>query len=334
LFHFVCIRCAAEMHEQDPVLLFRRGNSSPVPLPQIYGDGPRVLGLETCEQFRRDVPASARHWAIAGLPNTGTNALHILLRENCPIRGDFQVPWKKHSFLHKSEDLKELPANSSWDFLPLVLVKDPVQWFASTCRMMYFPVRLLKGSCPSPLNISAGVIETTRFANLVELWSRWHREYWETNRSRLMIRSEDLLFLPEETVNTICTCVGGTPKLGKDFGTLESDPKWGTGHDHVNNRSQSLKQFKYMRSVEEQRLTEDDRWLFRKEVDREILAYFRYPMLSSGGDLSSHRTRTSFTFAESWSLESGITPASAVVVVTGLLAAFRCARCRHRHSRA
>lgn len=51
--------------------------------PAMYGNRPRVVGLESCKAYRAAVPVHLRRWAPAGLFNCGTNTLLKLMRENC-----------------------------------------------------------------------------------------------------------------------------------------------------------------------------------------------------------------------------------------------------------
>lgn len=51
--------------------------------PAMYGNRPRVVGLESCQAYRAAVPVHLRRWAPAGLFNCGTNTLLKLMRENC-----------------------------------------------------------------------------------------------------------------------------------------------------------------------------------------------------------------------------------------------------------
>merc|ERR1712136_288309 len=162
-----------------------------------YGKGPVIYGLDSCHRYRRKVPANRRTIAIAGMPNTGTNAMYKMLK-NCNVSYRWQVPWKKHLPYHSSAEY------DAKDLLPVVLIKDPLEWLASTCRKQYFKVRTGK-SCPSPIiNMSGTYFETATpethkpFNNIVELWSNWHLEYLAAEVPLLMIRTEDLLFNPLE----------------------------------------------------------------------------------------------------------------------------------------
>jgi len=244
-----------------------------------YGKGPVIYGLDSCHRYRRKVPANRRTIAIAGMPNTGTNAMYKMLK-NCNVSYRWQVPWKKHLPYHSSAEY------DAKDLLPVVLIKDPLEWLASTCRKQYFKVRTGK-SCPSPIiNMSGTYFETATpethkpFNNIVELWSNWHLEYLAAEVPLLMIRTEDLLFNPLDTLGAVCHCAGGTVASPDTFAVLESAPKWGKGHGTPSNRSEVLDRYTSERAALEQRLTEQDRETFHKFADAELMELFRYRLSS------------------------------------------------------
>lgn len=63
-----------------------------------YGT-PRVLGLETCEEYQKLIPFNRRNIGVAGTFNSGTNLLAALIDTNCRMelgtykRFFWQVPW-------------------------------------------------------------------------------------------------------------------------------------------------------------------------------------------------------------------------------------------------
>jgi hypothetical protein len=56
-----------------------------VNIVKVHGSEPVVYGLEHVSDLSRYGPAVDRHVAIAGMFNTGTNLLSILLQHNCAI---------------------------------------------------------------------------------------------------------------------------------------------------------------------------------------------------------------------------------------------------------
>ena len=50
---------------------------------KLYGEGPVVVGLETCEKFRTATPLDDASVGTAGIFNTGTNPFAMYLEANC-----------------------------------------------------------------------------------------------------------------------------------------------------------------------------------------------------------------------------------------------------------
>mmetsp|Transcript_24051 Transcript_24051/g.56870 ORF Transcript_24051/g.56870 Transcript_24051/m.56870 type:complete len:429 (-) Transcript_24051:1887-3173(-) len=51
--------------------------------------------------------------------------------------------------------------------------------------------------------------ETRNHDSLAHMWKDWYDEYYNVDWPRLMVRLEDLVFYPHETVRKICECVDG-----------------------------------------------------------------------------------------------------------------------------
>ena len=51
----------------------------------LYGEGPVVVGLDTCQAFRDNIPADDASIGPAGLFNTGTNPFAMYLAANCQM---------------------------------------------------------------------------------------------------------------------------------------------------------------------------------------------------------------------------------------------------------
>jgi len=118
---------------------------------EMYGSSPVILGLERCEEFRRNVNPEDAYIGPAGLFNTGTNLLENLLKNNCHIpermkkhgylsRGiRMQPPWGKHSpvaYRHHHTAPSQHGVNPS-HFFPACIIKDPYTWMNSMCRHPY-----------------------------------------------------------------------------------------------------------------------------------------------------------------------------------------------------
>ncbi|KAG7344337.1 hypothetical protein IV203_022345 [Nitzschia inconspicua] len=122
---------------------------------------PLLLGTEHCEKMRNVHGVNLRV-AIAGMFNTGTNAFVRNLQANIGVAGhendatvqspessrlpkeinlngiDFQVPWWKHhpDIANTSLPLHRDPTKHS-HILPIVMVRDPLNWMQSTCINRY-----------------------------------------------------------------------------------------------------------------------------------------------------------------------------------------------------
>uniref|UniRef100_A0A7S2UIB2 Uncharacterized protein n=1 Tax=Attheya septentrionalis TaxID=420275 RepID=A0A7S2UIB2_9STRA len=132
----------------------------------LYGDTPLISGLDSCKAFRQSIPLAQRIVAPAGLYNSGTNLMAVLLKENCRVesfsllprswynwkhyekRGGkknkhvrVQVPWGKHSPASWRNQYEApsmgMPTKDHLRVLPVVTIKDPFSWMGSTCRNPY-----------------------------------------------------------------------------------------------------------------------------------------------------------------------------------------------------
>jgi hypothetical protein len=124
----------------------------------LYGTDPVVYGMETCEQFRKNVEQlrgtlgrrAVPTVRVAGIFNTGTNAMAVSLarniQQNYELWNDrvrskfsrkrdrlFNVPWEKHV---PPRFRKENVVAQDQDIdlrlvLPVVMVRDPYWWMQS-----------------------------------------------------------------------------------------------------------------------------------------------------------------------------------------------------------
>jgi len=234
-------------------------NSTGAPLPfwsevptwdqitALFGPSPRIVGLETCEDFRRSVPASRRMIGPAGLFNTGTNLASQLIDKNCHIVGrehgngmEWQVPWGKHtppSFrghpIYRADGSERVTTE---DILPVVSIREPFEWMHSMCHNNYVVRWPHQKRCPN-LRYSNGTsvqIMTQYYhgkikeyhQSLAHMWNDWNSQYTASNVTfpRLLLRHKDLIFWPEETTRIICQCAGGV---------LASDQEEHTPFAHV-----------------------------------------------------------------------------------------------------
>ena len=54
-------------------------------ITKLFGTGPRIMGLERCDEFRTNTDPTIRFFGIAGTFNSGTNLLSELMIQNCQI---------------------------------------------------------------------------------------------------------------------------------------------------------------------------------------------------------------------------------------------------------
>jgi hypothetical protein len=200
---------------------------------------PRILGLERCEEHRNNVvPDPNDRWvAPAGLFHTGTNLLAMLLAKTCSsgkLHPHGQVPYGKHNPIQAATiDGYRIPKPQYQDIqnfshvLPIVMVRHPLDWMQSLCQQPFAvswrqttsstsslstdPLSSSILPCPSldmPINVK--LYKDFRYPNVMDFWSDWYAGYWNyTDGARLIVRLEDLVFAPKETLRQICTCVGG-----------------------------------------------------------------------------------------------------------------------------
>ena len=129
---------------------------------QLYGDEPKIVGLDTCPDFISSVPASQALVAPAGPFNSGTNLLAELLLANCilPERKRktggsgvrWQVNWGKHQPPRvRLQNYVDRDVNNNSVILPVVAVRDPYSWLQSMCRRRYAAhwFHYAPGHCPN-----------------------------------------------------------------------------------------------------------------------------------------------------------------------------------------
>jgi hypothetical protein len=263
-------------------------------IQQQYGNAPRILGLERCNRYREST--SQILLGPAGLFNSGTNLISQLLQNNCalpqsPHHFAFQAPWGKHTPAdyrgvytiphdhYKAMDMKSV--------LPIVTIRHPYDWMKSTCRVPY-AVRWPHGvndGCPNlvdpydnstiPVTVLFGVGNHT-YPTLMHLWNRWYRQYYDSvSYPRLMVRMEDLLFYPKETITQICDCVGGSMDV-TGFTVLAQSAK-GYANGHGNHKTGLVDGWiKYGNRRTYERFTPTDWSAAREIVDKDMLEYFGY----------------------------------------------------------
>ena len=116
-------------------------------ITELYGSKPRILGLEQCESYQsyiNVIQGDQKGLAVAGMFNSGTNLLSVLLASNCNLQftktnrtkrylGIYpKTPWGKHNPPNIS-----VIENDPRQILPVVTIRDPYRWMQSMCKAPY-----------------------------------------------------------------------------------------------------------------------------------------------------------------------------------------------------
>ena len=233
-------------------------------------DGPRILGLAQCEQFRRE---GGQVMGIAGMFDSGTNLAAMYLDNNCimPDEGReegggidiiWQVPWGKHVVAdmrkehHMVHPTSKSGATSLEDYvvdhtavMPIVMIRDPYFWMQSMCRHNYGAQWLHSTEhCPNlvPNDVDYKIYSfpqgtvpvrikydfgVRKWDSLAHLWTSWYQQYYkDADFPRLLVRFEDFIFYPKQVTQQICACAGGTARDDADFVYQVDSAKHGPGH--------------------------------------------------------------------------------------------------------
>ena len=170
---------------------------------------PIIYGLETCQAFQ-DITSfdpSQRRIAPAGIFNTGTNYLSVLLEYNCqnpdrvkkfhnnPKRGhgnEWEVLWGKHTPVHhRGKYYKNEKHNYDvHEVLPVVLIRNPFSWMKSMCRNSYSAhwdgqhgimcPELKNDGDWNEVHVKFGP-GSTHHKSLAHMWNDWYGEYFYGN---------------------------------------------------------------------------------------------------------------------------------------------------------
>ena len=215
----------------------------------LFGSEPVILGLESCEAYRKAVPMQNRSILPAGNFNTGTNLFPEFFHKNCAGRFPqdlTQVNWGKHNladarlanYVVNKTKYQEILAENT---LAVVMVRHPVSWMFSTCLHSYAARwRHNERNCPHLLheNRTDGTLNYVRvfygwnrnekkqtpYKSLIHFWREWIHSYIRPDLPfpRLIIRLEDIVFRPEAVLKKVCECAGGRQRNRKISVPVES----------------------------------------------------------------------------------------------------------------
>ena len=220
--------------ETSTVVLFDDQTGQNITLPSwhalqdLYGplQEPVVLGTERCAEYRAAVPVHLRYTGVAGMFNTGTNALEFHLGHNVPgVRHVWQIPWGKHRMpgltrlKHAASGLKHENHTLA---LPIVIIRDPLNWMQSMCKSPYAAHwQHSAKNCPNlaatpqASNTTVKVIfdakQKVHFQPLLDLYTSYYLQYLnDADYPRLMVRFEDMVLQPHNLMEQITECILGT----------------------------------------------------------------------------------------------------------------------------
>ena len=210
-------------------------------IQSMYGNHSYIVGLERCDEYRNSISPKDRIMGPAGMFNSATNLLNRLLKINC-VNQDrvqyakdtgkrnavansgmlLQAPWGKHNpvswRLHHEAKVGGHGVQQE-NFLPIVMIKDPITWMASMCRHPYearwrhgpqhcpnlVPNRFDRGrkvgqgtmgikvkfatkhigNEPIPDNKNKTFVQ---YDSLLDLWNTWYHQWYNATFPRLMVR--------------------------------------------------------------------------------------------------------------------------------------------------
>ncbi|KAH8070947.1 hypothetical protein JL720_11561 [Aureococcus anophagefferens] len=185
------------------------------------------------------------------------------------------------------------------EILPVVVVKDPLTWMKSMCRMPY-AASFRRGHaqcCPSPVaktkttvNFQQKGFPPSVFSSLPDFWSRWNRLYYDAEFPRLMVRYEDLLWRGEATTRRVCECVGGAMRA--TFDPIDQAAKSGFSHGTGAVSGRADARSKYANESRRYEFLDDaDLAYASSELDAELLRRFGYEVSRAGAARSTPARR-------------------------------------------
>lgn len=276
----------------------------------LYGKEPMVLGLETCEAFRKRVPPEQRFIAVAGMFNSGTTAFGLSLQANCrfpehqkdltnglvkDVNGMLnQPPWAKHKDARWIENSTIHPGIVKEYVLPVILIRDPYFWMHSMCKEGY-GARWDHNSekhCP---NLVPNTYDRKRFKrlkdassvsvwmggsrrkgpswpSLIHLWNDWYESYFNADFPRLIIRFEDTLYHGEQVLRQVCRCGGAEHNSKMSY--VVNEAKWNHRASQNNMISAIIKYGTHSRRYDN--MTDADLLFASAELNADLMEVFRY----------------------------------------------------------
>ena len=119
-------------------------------------------------------------------------------------------------------------------------------------------------------------VEVARHESLVHFWKEWYQEYYDASFPRIMIRLEDLVFYPYETLKSVCDCVGGTFATKANLFLRGENIKNQSIVAHSRTQKTDLKSafFLHLRSNRTHGMTSADKEFARIVLDNSVVRQF------------------------------------------------------------
>jgi hypothetical protein len=233
--------------------------------------------------------------AVAGLFNTGTNALEFHLSHNIKAPSKWQVPWGKHRdpsvrLSHVAPGMEKVDQR---DVLPIIITRDPYHWLQSMCKSPYAAHwKKTKDHCPNlvptpddlkrfqkelkesnntfPVTVVFSKDQIMSWPSLAHLYSAWYQQYVNADYPHIIVRFEDMLWQAEYVLQQIATCLGTVVNTPLAYQT-KSAKAHGSGTDYLKAIFKSGN-----RTLRERNLTDDDKEYAALHFDHDLLQLLNY----------------------------------------------------------
>jgi hypothetical protein len=241
------------------------------------------------------VPQHRRIVAVAGLFNTGTNAMEFHLRKNIAAPSKWQVPWGKHRdpsvrLIHVAPGMEKVEQR---DVLPIVIMRDPLHWMQSMCKSPYAAKwKHTKDHCPNlvptkedlkrfknemresnntfPVTVVFSKDQIMTWPSLAHLYSAWYNQYLTADYPHVIVRFEDMLWHAETVLAHIAACLG--TKVADDIAhEIAPSKSHGSGTDFLKAILKSGN-----RTLRERALTDEDMAYAAIHLDHQLLDVMNY----------------------------------------------------------
>ena len=129
--------------------------------------------------------------------------------------------------------------------------------------------------------------ENSTHDSLVHMWKDWYQDYYDVQYPRLMIRLEDLVFYPHETIRQVCECVEGAVYVGDENLQLNLNSAIGgsgVGVDNIHGTDRTGllgAMAKHIKSNKTKGMTKEDyNFAIAALTESDVMNYFRYKIPS------------------------------------------------------